>query len=390
MSLIVIGGIDPTGRAGIARDLAVCAAMQVDAHPVVTCLTVQGDDGVRVIHPTPHDVLNGMLDAAATQRPTHVKIGAITGPDQAATVAAFAAQHSLPVILDPVLEPTRGAPFCKPADLAPLLQLATLVTPNQQEAEALGLEEDERVHITRGGTIPGVHRGTGCRFATRVAALMVRGIPKQTAIAWAHADLEREIAFDAQDQALAGERHAHWLETRDALWKILAELDFQSLPEVGINFAYALPGAKEPADMCGLAGRITIAGMHRDWTGRIAYGGPHHTGRIILVVQEYDAEIRIVMNHRYDPQFLANARKAGLLDASFRRADEPPEVPSTMEWGVRQCIEANNRVPDLIWDAGGDGKEPMIRVFAKNPEELVVKLRAMRGLTSESNQAIPA
>ena len=53
--------------------------------------------------------------------------------------------------------------------------------------------------------------------------------------------------------------------------------------------------------------------------------------------------------------------------ASFDRAHEP-EGANTMEWGTRTAIDAYrklyNRVPDVVYDLGAVGKEPMVRLLA--------------------------
>jgi len=57
----------------------------------------------------------------------------------------------------------------------------------------------------------------------------------------------------------------------------------------------------------------------------------------------------------------------GLAVASFKWAHEPVGV-STMEWGTRTAIDTHrklhNRVPDVVYDLGAAGKEPMVRVLA--------------------------
>ena len=45
-----------------------------------------------------------------------------------------------------------------------------------------------------------------------------------------------------------------------------------------------------------------------------------------------------------------------------------------MEWGTIHAIRQLGYVPDLIYDAGSIGKEPMIRILGKNPERVVKKI----------------
>ena len=58
--------------------------------------------------------------------------------------------------------------------------------------------------------------------------------------------------------------------------------------------------------------------------------------------------------------------------ASFSRKDEPSDV-STMEWGVARAIKGAGRVPDVIYDTGGVGKEAMIRLLGKDAMEVAGK-----------------
>jgi hydroxymethylpyrimidine/phosphomethylpyrimidine kinase len=48
-----------------------------------------------------------------------------------------------------------------------------------------------------------------------------------------------------------------------------------------------------------------------------------------------------------------------------------------MDWGVASCCRSG--VPDVIFDRGGMGKEPMIRILGEDPEVIVnniIKLSA--------------
>ncbi len=414
-AVLAIGGLDPTGQAGLARDLAVFAAERLQACPVTTGATVQTSRSFAAANATPPDILVAQAEAALEEFDVRwAKVGALFSTRQVEAVAGLARDHALDLVLDPVLSSSSGAPFLDEAGLQALrtrlLAHSFLVTPNQPEAQALtgepGPEQAaaalvglgaQSALVKRSGRGPdllfdgrslhafpvqpkgGLHRGTGCRLASRTTACLARGLGLVQAVGQAHAELQRELAFDAAEQELSGERLAHWRALEAWLPRILAEIRFEDVPEVGMNVAYALPGATDARrDVLGLAGRITIAGFGRAVTGRLAYGGPHHTGRIAVVLQEYDATARLVLNHRFDDACIANAAKAGLAIGSFKRSEEPADAPSTMEWGVRHAIESNGgRVPDLIWDAGGVGKEAMIRVLASDPADLVRKLRVL-------------
>ena len=81
-----------------------------------------------------------------------------------------------------------------------------------------------------------------------------------------------------------------------------------------------------------------------------------------------------------------------LTIGSFDRTDEPSELKqlegSTLEWGTEQVFSkaiaasqgANHTHPDeammpeVVYDEGDVGKEPMIRVLGHDPDEVVDKV----------------
>jgi hydroxymethylpyrimidine/phosphomethylpyrimidine kinase len=65
--------------------------------------------------------------------------------------------------------------------------------------------------------------------------------------------------------------------------------------------------------------------------------------------------------------------------ASFDRKKEPEGV-RTMEWGTTMVIKKAGKVPDVIFDKGGIGKEPMIRVLGHNPLEVLEKINPAMSL----------
>ena len=79
---------------------------------------------------------------------------------------------------------------------------------------------------------------------------------------------------------------------------------------------------------------------------------------------------------RYSEETLADLVSFGLEIGSFDRAEEPESV-SSMEWGTSQAILGYGHVPDVIFDRGGVGKEPMVRVLGRDPEEVLGKIAGL-------------
>lgn len=241
-SVLVIAGSDPSGKAGVLADLAVLANLGVDGVSAVTAVAVQNDDEVLAIHPTPADVLTQQIAAATKgKKLAAVKIGMVATRANARAIAWFLRRAAPPhVVIDPVLHASSGAPLLD-ANALPLyrqrlLPLATVLTPNLAEASALagmqvaGLDtmrsaalaihqelaelsgnahrmalvvkgghlEGEAVDLLFDGMtfhefsaarIPANPRGTGCRFASAIAALLAKGEPIIAAVPKAKAYL---------------------------------------------------------------------------------------------------------------------------------------------------------------------------------------------------------
>jgi predicted fused transcriptional regulator/phosphomethylpyrimidine kinase len=139
------------------------------------------------------------------------------------------------------------------------------------------------------------------------------------------------------------------------------------IPEVGTNIAYALPDARDKDDVAAVEGRIVRIGDRPHPVGSIAFGASDHVAAIVLTAMKFDPDIRSAANIRYSPELIALLEDLFLEMCSFDRSSEPPGT-RTMDWGVAFCCR--NGVPDIIFDRGAVGKEPMIRVLAENPVEV--------------------
>ena len=78
--VLVAGGIDPSGGAGLLRDVATAAARGARAYAVGTAWTEQGDGVHRVEPRAPAAIRDALARAVATLRPAAVKIGMAVGP----------------------------------------------------------------------------------------------------------------------------------------------------------------------------------------------------------------------------------------------------------------------------------------------------------------------
>jgi len=142
-AVLLIGGSDSSGGAGIARDLRTLEHFGTPALCALTAVTAQSDHEVQAVFPLPPEIIRAQISAAfATREIAAIKIGMLGTRDAVRTVSQTLASHAkLPIVLDPVLVASSGGVLLdaqgREALCAELLALATLLTPNIPEAAAL-------------------------------------------------------------------------------------------------------------------------------------------------------------------------------------------------------------------------------------------------------------
>lgn len=230
--LLVLGGVDPCGGAGITADVLAASCHGARALPVPLVLTEQNRRGFVRAHAVDEVVWGGMLDAALGDGEVHaVKIGLLAGASQLRALVRrlVPLRGRVPIVVDPVLSATAGGLDAAPAlaaayrdELAPL---GVVLTPNAPELVHLaggdpavllqrgagavlrkgGHDEGEQVVdelFTASGSLAfrrrrlvvGRVHGTGCALATGLAALLAAGVPlaaaSERAGAWLFTQLE--------------------------------------------------------------------------------------------------------------------------------------------------------------------------------------------------------
>ena len=227
-----IAGTDPSGGAGLPADLKTLHALGCYAAPIVTAVVAQNTRGVRRVRRVSADLVRAQIEALTEDFiPAAVKVGMLGGAPAVRAVADALARLSAPIVCDPVLAASGGAELLDAEGIRTLISRlvprVTVLTPNIPEAERLtGLRvrgpEDmphvaERLRglgaatvVLKGGHLAGpacgdfftdgerafwlwslrcplsVH-GTGCVFASALAAGLARGQRPADAARWAKA-----------------------------------------------------------------------------------------------------------------------------------------------------------------------------------------------------------
>ena len=141
--ILTIAGSDSGGGAGIQADIKTVTMLGGHAATAVTAVTAQNTLGVDAVHPIPVDVVLAQIDAVVSDIGVDaIKIGMIGSARTAAALAERLGElRGVPIVLDPVMVASSGARLADPATIAGfarLMDVATLVTPNLPELEALG------------------------------------------------------------------------------------------------------------------------------------------------------------------------------------------------------------------------------------------------------------
>ncbi|TIT24000.1 MAG: hydroxymethylpyrimidine/phosphomethylpyrimidine kinase [Mesorhizobium sp.] len=228
--VLVVGGSDSSGGAGIARDIETIASIGVRTCLAVTALTVQTHDAVmEILHSPPSLVADQMRAALQANEVAAIKIGMLGTAEIIAAVAAVLRENrQVPAVLDPVLASTSGRALLEAGAIAvmkrDLMPLCCLVTPNLPELALLigselavdengALQQGQRLLaagpqavLIKGGHASGpqstdillrsdhqpIHvdlprlatsmRGTGCMLASAIAAHLAKAKPLEDSV----------------------------------------------------------------------------------------------------------------------------------------------------------------------------------------------------------------
>jgi hydroxymethylpyrimidine/phosphomethylpyrimidine kinase len=234
---LTIAGSDSGGGAGIQADLKAFAAAGCHGMSAIVALTAQNTVGVTAVHEVPPDVVRTQLEAVFDDIGVDAaKTGMLFSRRMIETVAVFLARHPVPLVVDPVMVASSGARLLQEDAVAAyverLFPLATVVTPNLPEAEALAggggtrRELAERIHelgapavlVTGGHGEPPIDHlfdgrdhvelpverhdvrathGAGCTHSATLAAGLARGLELREA-----AELAGRVASAAVAQGL--------------------------------------------------------------------------------------------------------------------------------------------------------------------------------------------
>src|SRR5437867_996898 len=238
--VLTIAGSDSGGGAGIQADIKAMSANGVFAMSVITAITAQNTEEVTAVFELPASIISAQIDAVFDDfEVAAVKTGMLSSAEIVRIVAKMLKPQKIEkLVVDPVMVSKNGHPLLKPdaieALIKELIPLSLVVTPNIEEAQQLSGNEiktipDARqaakiIHkmgcrnvLIKGGHLladrgtdllydgqffelfkaeyintPHTH-GSGCTYASAIAAHLALGKPLSQAVKAAKAYITEAI-----------------------------------------------------------------------------------------------------------------------------------------------------------------------------------------------------
>ncbi|MEW6087298.1 MAG: bifunctional hydroxymethylpyrimidine kinase/phosphomethylpyrimidine kinase [bacterium] len=435
--VLTIAGSDSGGGAGIQADLKTFTALGVYGSSVITAVTAQNTLKVSSVYPLPAKIVHEQLDTVISDiKPDFIKIGMLSNSETIETVTNIIKKYKFKnVILDPVMVSKSGNRLMEKAAInvlkEKLIPQAFLITPNTAEAEILTgikinnfeliIKASEKLVKTgaKNVLIKGGHlrnntcrdflltgnkyivfsrkriktkntHGTGCTYSSAIAAYLAKGEKLETAVQKARDYLHMAIKNSMQlgkgrgpvNHFVLMQRQEEVLLMREELKAAVKKINTAQtaglIPEVQSNLAYAFKNADNLNEVLGFPGRIIRFKDELKILAPPEPGASKHTGKVVLTAMKHNPSFRAAMNVKFSDKIINICKKLKFKTAEFNRRKEPPETKfkdgCTIEWGTDFAIKKIKNIPDIIFDRGADGKEPMIRVLGRNPDDVANKI----------------
>ena len=441
-----VAGSDSIAGAGIQADIKTFIAHGVYPVTVVTVITAQNTVGVQKIYPLPPNIVESQIDSVFSDiKVKALKIGVMYTTEIAKAIYSKIKELEIPKVLDPIIRSQTGQMLIENYETLDfiknkLLPAIDIITPNKEEAEILsgikitnikdaeeaakkiasmgpktvvikGLSDDNKKSIDivyHEGKISKLEmekiksiivHGAGCTFSSAITANLARGLSTLESIKLAKEFVWKAIKHSIEvgkglkivNQMVRIYKESEKEEVRRELWKSYLELrKIESIadyiPETRTNFVYSLPEPDNINEVAGFPGRLTVIDDELIAYYKPEFGVSSHMARAVLEANELNKKIRSAINLKFEENIVKKAKSIGFNVVGIDRDQEPQEVRDvegeSIKWIIREAYKRAGEIPDIVYDTGTMGKEPMIRVLGQNPNEIVSKIRKI--LTNKS------
>ena len=425
MNILSIGGSDPSSGAGIQSDVKTFSNLDAYGLTVVTTITSQNTRKVTSIEPVSIKSLNAQLDSILSDfHIDAIKIGMVYNSQIIKAVRSKIGKLKIPIVVDPIIKSTTGGVLLKKNALHDykkmIIPLADIITPNKYEAKVLSgisniiksakkiqsmgakcviitgatvsnnqisdfILEENREYIISGKKIPITNHGSGCNYSASIAVSLAKGIRIHSAVKIAKDYVYQSIKNSIEIGKGFNITHTDNLNGKKELLDSINNFKqikniYKAIPECQTNFVFTKKNPKTIKDVLGISGRLVKSGKEIVTAGEIVYGGSQHVATAVIHVNKKFPEIRSCINIKYDTKIISKAKKSGFTILSYDRTGEPRKSKrrenSSISWGISNSLKTKS--PDIIYHKGDMGKEPMILIFGKNPQDVIRKVSRLR------------
>ena len=428
MNILSIGGSDPSSGAGIQSDIKTFSSFNIHALTVITAITGQNTIHFGMVEPVSKEILENQIQTVISDfKIDGIKIGMVYNSQIIKVIYQQLKKLKIPIIVDPIIKSTTGGILLKNSALKDfqkfIMPLATIITPNEFEARIISnmktdskispkkmaekiqemgsknvvitgiktknnkisdfvLEKNKNYFIS-GEKIINTNHGSGDNYSAAVIFALVKKKNIEKALRFAKQITQEAIrnskkigkGIPITDIKKHDNIKIELIKAINEFVKI--KNIYKNIPECQTNFVFSKQNPKLIKDILGINGRIVKAGKQVLVAGNLEYGGSKHVATALLVMNKKSPEICSAINIKYQNNIISKIKKSKLITSSYDRSKEPKITKikkSSIGWGIENAINNSKKVPDIIYHKGDFGKEPMIIVFGKTPNDVLNKI----------------
>ncbi|MCK5261421.1 MAG: bifunctional hydroxymethylpyrimidine kinase/phosphomethylpyrimidine kinase, partial [Thermoplasmatales archaeon] len=375
-----IAGSDPSSGAGIQADLKSFSFLGLHGTTVVTCITSQNTRRVKKIHKLPVEIIENQIDVLFEDfNIDAVKTGMLYDEEIIKCVVKKISEYKLTPVVDPVMIATSGDLLSQNTFVNSfkkyLLPKTFMLTANIPEAcELTGLRINSikdfkkncqkllssgpKYVLIKGGhldtknaidvlydsknfyefSLPRIPNkkahGSGCTLSAIITGLLALGetpveaVRKAKYIIWdminqgyipgKGSDILNHSCEMIMPSTFPNNKYFDvWFELKNAIQKLVSILPPTFVPEVGMNFAYAVKNAQKLQEICAVNGRIFKTKDKTMICGDIDFGSSKHVASVVLAAMSVDKNVRSAANICYSKNIVELCKKVGFSIGSF-------------------------------------------------------------------------
>jgi len=425
MNILSIGGSDPSSGAGIQSDIKTFLHTGDYAFTVITAITSQNTRKVTSITPVNKKDLESQMDSILSDfHIDAVKIGMVFNSQIIRTLNSKLNDHNFPIIVDPIIKSTTGSLLLEKNALSDyrkmIIPLADVITPNVYESKILSgisgvkksakkiqtmgakcviitgvtesknqisdfILEPTKAYQISGKKIQIINHGSGCNYSASITASLAKGLTIKKSVKTAKKFVYQSIKNSINIGKGVNITHQNIPKDVNELLYSIDKLKQiknipKMIPECQTNFVFAKINPKTINDVLGISGRLVKAGKEIITAGEIVYGGSQHVASAVIQINKKFPEILSCVNIKYNTKAISKAKKLGFVVLSYDRNKEPKNIKtkenSSIIWGISSILKT--KCPDLVFHKGDFGKEPMILIFGKTPNDVIKKVSKLR------------